>query len=301
MSFPLYGNIIADASKHTGLGGTLTITNSCKSTSLNNQASIAFGVADISFDTIKRGFFRNNVDSADARITAVIDTVSPTVGTAMTFKVSSDHSIEPREALRVRSNGNVGIGTQTPQFSLDVTGDINFTGNLRQSDNILIPTGVIVLWSGASNAIPGGWTLCNGTNSTPDLRNRFIVGAGSTYNVNVTGGSPDAIVVSHSHTATSTSSSSSSSTSTVTDPGHAHNFSSRGDDGVGSGWGFSVVGFNGGGTPGSGNMNNANTGITVGTSTSTNTSTITSINNTGSSGTNANLPPYYALCYIMKT
>ena len=130
MSFPLYGNVIADASKHTGLGGTLTITNSCKSTSLNNQASIAFAVADISFGTIKRGFFRNNVDSADARITAVIDTVSPTVGTAMTFKVSSDHSIEPREALRITSSGNVGIGTQNPSCPLDVIGNLNVTDTI---------------------------------------------------------------------------------------------------------------------------------------------------------------------------
>lgn len=52
-----------------------------------------------------------------------------------------------------------------------------------------IPSGVIVMWSGAANAIPTGWALCDGTNNTPDLRNRFIVGAGSTYAVGATGGS----------------------------------------------------------------------------------------------------------------
>lgn len=52
-----------------------------------------------------------------------------------------------------------------------------------------IPYGVIVMWSGAANAIPTGWALCDGTNNTPDLRNRFIVGAGSTYAVGATGGS----------------------------------------------------------------------------------------------------------------
>jgi hypothetical protein len=52
-----------------------------------------------------------------------------------------------------------------------------------------VPKGAIILWSGASTAIPLGYGLCDGTNGTPDLRARFVVGAGSTYNVNDTGGS----------------------------------------------------------------------------------------------------------------
>lgn len=41
-----------------------------------------------------------------------------------------------------------------------------------------IPFGMIAMWSGAASAIPSGWVLCNGQNNTPDLRSRFIVGAG---------------------------------------------------------------------------------------------------------------------------
>ena len=52
-----------------------------------------------------------------------------------------------------------------------------------------VPTGAIMMWSGASTAIPTGWVLCDGTNSTPDLRNRFVIGAGDTYAVGATGGS----------------------------------------------------------------------------------------------------------------
>ena len=48
---------------------------------------------------------------------------------------------------------------------------------------------MIILWSGAENAIPSGWVLCNGSNSTPDLRNRFVVGAGNSYSVGDNGGS----------------------------------------------------------------------------------------------------------------
>ena len=73
-----------------------------------------------------------------------------------------------------------------------------------------IPSGGIILWSGSTGSVPSGWYLCDGTNGTPDLRNSFIVGAGNTYAVGATGGTADAIVVSHTHTAT------------VTDPSHVH-------------------------------------------------------------------------------
>jgi hypothetical protein len=49
-------------------------------------------------------------------------------------------------------------------------------------------TGMIILWSGSIATIPSGWALCNGSNGTPDLRNNFIVGAGTTYAVGTTGG-----------------------------------------------------------------------------------------------------------------
>lgn len=51
-----------------------------------------------------------------------------------------------------------------------------------------IPTGTIVIWSGAIVDIPSGWHLCDGTAGTPDLRDRFLVGAGSGYGVGATGG-----------------------------------------------------------------------------------------------------------------
>lgn len=53
----------------------------------------------------------------------------------------------------------------------------------------IVPSGVITLWSGASDAIPNGWYLCDGSNDTPDLRDRFIVGAGGSYTVGSNGGS----------------------------------------------------------------------------------------------------------------
>lgn len=49
--------------------------------------------------------------------------------------------------------------------------------------------GIICLWSGAIVDIPDGWFLCDGQHGTPDLTNRFIVGAGDTYDPADTGGS----------------------------------------------------------------------------------------------------------------
>jgi len=137
-----------------------------------------------------------------------------------------------------------------------------------------IPSGLISLWSGSIGSVPLGWYLCDGSNGTPNLLDKFIVGAGSAYSVGGTGGSADSIVVSHTHTATSV----------VTDPGHTH----------GSAQYFAAIGGGGNNVGGSTasyqGIPSATTGITVATTNA----------NTGVSGTNANLPPYYALAYIMK-
>jgi hypothetical protein len=139
-----------------------------------------------------------------------------------------------------------------------------------------IPSGAIVLWSGSIGSIPTGWLLCNGSSGTPDLRDRFIVGAGSTYAVAATGGNANATLVSHNHTATSS----------VSDPTHSHNTFGQ---------------YGGGGNPG-GSLNAQNPGgrNEPTTSSSTGITVATSISTEGSSATNANLPPYYALAYIMK-
>jgi hypothetical protein len=146
-----------------------------------------------------------------------------------------------------------------------------------------VPSGGIIMWSGSVASIPTGWLLCDGTSGTPNLRDKFIVGAGSTYAPAATGGSADAIVVSHNHTA--------SSTSTVTDPGHRHTQQLYYSGGGGGGGADVNVGASTSFT--SWQTLNATTGISVSTST-TNTAT-------GASGTNANLPPYYALAFIMKS
>jgi len=139
-----------------------------------------------------------------------------------------------------------------------------------------IPSGCILIWSGSVGSIPSGFVICDGNNGTPDLRNSFILGAGNSYTVGQTGGSTDSILPAHTHTATST----------VTDPGHNHAIPYTPNlTGGGSG------GPDLNGNTQSKNTNTASTGITVATTNQA----------SGVSPTGGNMPPYYALAYIMKT
>lgn len=61
-------------------------------------------------------------------------------------------------------------------------------GKVKEGGNDLIPKGVIVMWSGNISEIPAGWALCDGNGGRPDLRDRFIVGAGKDYTVKQIGG-----------------------------------------------------------------------------------------------------------------
>ena len=186
-----------------------------------------------------------------------------------------DSSGRPPSEVWLTYGFNYKFVVQTSAFVTLGTYDniYGIIGVLNTSTGTTIPTGMISLWYGSIGSVPLGWYLCDGTNGTPDLRDKFVVGAGSAYSVAATGGSTDAIVVTHNHTATSV----------VTDPGHAH----------GAQFQSSSTAFTPGGGANNtapGNTASATTGITVAT---TNTSA-------GVSGTNANLPPYYALAYVMK-
>ena len=67
----------------------------------------------------------------------------------------------------------------------------------------LVPQGGIIMWSGAVANVPAGWALCNGANGTPDLRDRFVIGAGGTRAPGVTGGAASGTTSSagaHTHT-----------------------------------------------------------------------------------------------------
>lgn len=234
-----------------------------------------------------------------------------------------------------------------------------------------VPSGAILLWSGASNALPSGYVLCDGNNSTPDLRDRFVVGAGSTYAVNSTGGANNVTLATanlpshthgtgnhshgvNSHTHSTPNHSHGVNSHTHSTPSHNHNMNSHTHNGSTSGagghahnisvgvpnnnrvntpyilqgWGrydhiqnyntgnvgdhthnFSTsnaasnTNSSGGGTTGSAGANTTTSGGGTSGSAGANTTAV-SAGTTGATGSGSSFdkrPPFFALCYIMKS
>lgn len=166
----------------------------------------------------------------------------------------------------------------------NVTGPVTPTqsqiNSLADPGKIIFP-GMIVMWSGTTGTVPSGWKLCNGSgtisngNPVPDLRGRFIVGSatdsGGDYNIGNTGGNKDLVV----------SGSTQGHTLTVDQiPPHTHS----------TGQAFANFG-NTGGFSGATGLTSI-TGSTGGGQPHSHTISITT--------TNGNLPPYYALAFIIK-
>ena len=146
-----------------------------------------------------------------------------------------------------------------------------------------LPIGAIMIWSGTDANVPQGWAICNGSNGTPDLRDRFVIGAGGSLSVGATGGSS---------TVTSSASLSAASHSLTVDeiPAHTHSYS---DQYVGHTVSRYCVSST---SKASTTIQNRTTGVTA------NTGSGAGHSHNGSISFNAvsNIPPYYALYYIMK-
>ena len=154
-----------------------------------------------------------------------------------------------------------------------------------------MPDGGIIMWSGSIAAIPPSFVLCDGNNGTPDLRDRFIVGAGSSFAPLATGGTKDAVVVSHTHTGTI-------SGSTDLAGNHSHKPGASG----------TTAGYNTGKPPEPYLVSRSGVDggpyFTIDTSTAGEHSHTLNgslvVASTGEDGTNKNLPPFFALAFIMK-
>ena len=158
--------------------------------------------------------------------------------------------------------------------------------SLLKGATSLVPSGVILMWSGSVATIPAGFLLCDGTNGTPDLTGRFVVHAdadiGGTYAPGDTGGADDvtlseAQMPAHTHTVSGT---------TNTTGAHTHTYQWYNPGGSAS---PSTPNF-------SGNLGTLNTS-SAGDHSHTVTGTAAS---TGGGTAHENRPPYYALAYIMK-
>jgi len=166
-----------------------------------------------------------------------------------------------------------------------------------------VPVGGIIMWSGLVANIPAGWALCNGSNGTPNLQDKFVIGAGSTYAPNATGGAATKTLVeanlpAHTHALTGATAANGGHTHIATDSGHTH--------GVPAG-GYSVTSASyEGNADGGNNMASQVTGaasanITV-SAVPSHTHDLTGSTSSVGSGTAVDiLPPYLALAFIMRT
>lgn len=223
--------------------------------------------------------------------------------------------------MSIEANGDIGIGIESPTEKLHVNGTVRATAlnlngtavtataaelnkldgmtastaELNTLDGIntagnfgLVPSGAILLWSGSVASIPSGWALCNGLNGTPNLQSRFVVGAGTSYSVGETGGSSTTTLSmsnlpAHTHTFSGT---------TDTDGAHTHTITTKTR--------FSYDSTGGSNAYGQDSPDGTGPNLTTNSGGSHNHTFSGTTAATGSGTSFSNLPPYYALAYIMK-
>ena len=251
--------------------------------------------------------------------------------------------------MRIRGDGNVFItgNCTADSFTGDLDASWITSGTLPSADRVpnlpaskitsgtiadarlssssLFVSGMIMMWSGSTGSIPSGWVLCNGSNSTPDLRNRFVVGAGNNYSVDATGGSDTVSLTTSnlpSHTHSFSGSGSASHSHTINNHTHSwsgntnttgnHNHHESGGSGYNHedserGWARTTGDHGDFNHATDGNHSHSISGTTGNPSNRGTDSKSVSISISGTTGGTGsgigheNRPPYYALCFIMKT
>ena len=213
-------------------------------------------------------------------VTNSIATKMPLAGGEFTGNITCENITPDADSSR-------NLGTNSVRFATIYADSFVGSGaNLTGVESFV--SGMILLWSGSTGSIPSGFVLCNGSNSTPDLRDRFVVGAGNSYAVGNTGGN---------NTATDTVNISGSDTVNVSVSGSGTTGNEFGNFGS-----TNLYGYNGTGVQYK-NMNNYYWGTTTHAH---------GFNFSGSGSDTVNISgsdtvsidtrsPYYALCYIMKT
>ena len=119
---------------------------------------------------------------------AIVSTSLPNLQVAGTYTsvVVNNHGFVTGAAPDVVAAGTYNIVNVNAQGLVTGGSNVDVTAGLLA---YLVPRGSILLWSGSLGTIPSGWVLCDGSNGTPDLRNQFVLGAGTTYTPGSTGGS----------------------------------------------------------------------------------------------------------------
>ena len=238
-----------------------------------------------------------NTTSVANAINVGVTQVSDSNDKFVSFFNSNSGNLPNQVDANLKYNASTNV-LSAVKFSGDGSLLTNIQAGQVQGNSIFV-SGMIILWSGTIASIPTGFVLCDGQNNTPDLRDKFIIGArqdnSGVAKSNVegsltqTGGDKDAVVVSHDHTVNHNH-----GFTTGSDGAHTHQYqvrlSNRNlDDDEGNQTTNTTTTTNTTASAGS----HSHSGTTNNSNPTTSSS--------GSSSSNANLPPYFALAYIMKT
>jgi hypothetical protein len=257
-------------------GYTITIYNS---TVIGNTTAAGTGVAIANGDKVM--VWSDATNFYDVKGSGITGTLAiANGGTGQTTQQTAINALVGAQTNNrvLRSDGTNSTLSQVA-LATDVTGTLPVanggTGVTSAAaitslvGNLLFPVGSI--YTNATNATNPGTLLGFGT-WTAFGAGRVMVGNGGGFSAGATGGSADAVVVSHTHTAT------------VTDPGHTHQYTSYGSQ-----------------APQSGSSTNCLTSPTTRTTDSAVTGISVSNSTTGVSGTNANLQPYIVVYMWQRT
>ena len=174
--------LTADSSTESGLawstnfaGNAGSVTNGFYTTSSFNLGTTSIAVNRASAAQSLTGV---SIDGSAGSVTNGFYTTSSfNLGTT---SIAVNRASGAQTLTGVSIDGTASNLTGTPNITVGTVNATSFTGNGT------IPVGGIIMWSGTIANIPTGWALCNGSNSTPDLRNRFIVGAHSGAGTGIT-------------------------------------------------------------------------------------------------------------------
>ncbi len=264
---------------------------------LNEKGLFNVGLSDDAGEPIE------GTSTSDSLAAVVARSSSTTLYVGLTVSGSDGETVPRQRLLSVpyatfagdaaNASGDFAVAGLLSASGLDVPGATTIAGNasvrndasvkrdLRVSGAIsalgTAPLGAIVLWSGNSGQIPDGWALCDGQTShgrkTPDLRGRFVVGAGATYAVGATGGRASYTLAASQL------------------PAHSHLYA--GDDHL------DQVKPGSTGYSAADNIQQSTGGYDAVSDNSGNAA-IYRTSSVGSGASIENRPPYYALCYIMR-
>ena len=306
-------NVTGDLTGNSSTASQLQTARTISITGDVSGSTTFDGSSDVSISASISG---GNASTASQLQTARTISITGDVTGSTTFDGSSNASISANISNSGVSAGTYGSSSSIP--SITVAGDGRLTNVTSNSLSVggTIPIGGIIMWSGAST--PSGWALCDGTTvngyATPNLQDKFVVGAGSGYSIGNVGGEATktlgtANLPSHTHTAGSLAATGGNHSHSFSGSGsntHNHNFKSAQQGADRDESNNAIEDQQDEGLTGFYQTENATISITVsGTTGASGNLSLGVGGNTGDQGGTMgqafdNLPPYYAIAYIMR-